>query len=139
MGKYVLIEFESDDQADALISKISRAHEAGQKTGRGFRVAGIFQRPPVTKLCECTFASQTESVRFRRRHRKTGFVYCARCKRVRKGSQAPLNQLIDPERLKDPRFIAARDSGMAHLTLQNDDGRPLANFPITVMQTKPLD
>jgi len=131
MGKYLLLEFESDDQADALISKIVRAHEAGQKDGRRFRVAGIFQRPP-RKRCECTFVSDQERRRSRRSHYKTGFSYCTKCKRVAPGYQGPLNQLIDPERTKDVRFNWIRDSGEPYIRLDSSDGRPLANFPLEV-------
>jgi len=137
MGKYLLLEFESDDQADALISKIVRAHEAGQKDGRRFRVAGIFQRPPK-KRCECDFPSTQERQRSRRRHYKTGFTYCVKCKRVVKGYQGPLNQLIDPERTKDVRFNWIRDGEVPYITLNSDDGRPLANFPLEVPDTEKL-
>jgi hypothetical protein len=87
MGKYILLEFEDDAQAEALISKINAAHARGKR----FWVVGIFQRPPK-KRCECPLA-ESSRLSTTKRHYKTGFVYCTRCRRVMPGRQAPLNQM----------------------------------------------
>lgn len=47
MARYMVIEFDDDNQADALRAKIDIA----TKSGKGFRVVGLFARPRNT--CKC--------------------------------------------------------------------------------------
>jgi hypothetical protein len=117
MGRYVLLEFDSDDTANALCAKITAAHDAG----KGMKVLGIFQRPP-TKRCECqnrvTEGRNNETAR----HWNLGFYYCKRCKRVTRGWQAPRN-LMGTAKVPYGRPASA----WLHL---DSNGRPIENYPI---------
>lgn len=137
MGKYILVEFDTDDSAERLCAQINTATDKG----RPFRIAGIFQKPP-TKRCECQGVGTTSMKKGARkrsdtvikRHKKTGFYYCTVCKRVRKGWQSPRNQL-DPETLS-PIFFSKGQQKEATLHMTQDN-ELLPNFPLTT-RTTPL-
>jgi hypothetical protein len=123
MGRYILLEFDDDDQAEKFGSKIIAAHARGAR----FSIIGIFQKPP-TKRCECLNRSTEPKNTENRRHKKTGFWYCSRCKRVRPGWQSPRNFLDDPA--LTPNWFSRGQAKEATLHLDNQ-GRPLQNYPIT--------
>lgn len=132
MGRYILIEFDNDDSAERLCAQINTATEAGKP----FRIAGIFQRPPA-KRCECGSLRVPTQSRSRldngvRRHKKTGFYYCTRCKRVLKGWQSPRNFLDNPDLPADFFSKGMEKEASLHLT---QDGKPVKNYSMTTRTT----
>ena len=89
-------------------------------------VIGIFARPPK-KRCECGPSPDSRNSTIRR-HRATGFFYCTKCKRVRKGWQSPLNKIDHPG--LHPDWFPRGEQKEAQLHLDSA-GRVLRNFPIT--------
>lgn len=130
MGKYVLIEFDNDEQADRLCAQINTA----QANGKALRLAGIFHKPPK-KRCECVGVTQTTQMgrdrnnRVVARHKTTGFWYCRKCKRVRKGWQSPRNLLDDPN-LPSNFFSKGLDKE-ASLHMNRDGEGLVKNYPLT--------
>lgn len=123
MGKYLLLEFDNDDQAESLYARIN---DAAQR-GKAYRVIGLFQKPPK-KRCECTKRQRGRDNRIRR-HKKTGFTYCLECKRVLPGWQAPRNFL---DSIKLPaEYFSKRFAKEAQLHMDSKGEKPLKNFPIT--------
>lgn len=123
MGRYVLLEFDDDAQADNLIARINAAKAAGKKYG----VIGVFQKPP-RKRCECIAIKVGGKTNEVKRHKLTGFHYCTRCKRVRKGWQSPRNMLDDPKLAFNFFSLGQRKEASLYL---DQHGRPIKNFPIT--------
>lgn len=133
MGKYILIEFDSDEAAERLCAQVN----AASAKGKPFRLAGIFQRPP-RKRCECG----TRIGEFRRgnrkdlvvkRHKRTGLYYCTVCKRVRKGWLSPRNLIDDPDLPQNWFSKGLQREASIHL---NADGTGLMkNYPITTRTT----
>ena len=79
MARYVLVEFENDEQADKLRQMI----EAQTRAGKPYRIAGIFARPKT--FCRCptpTGYHKNQIVR----GSKFGWWVCVVCKKARKGS-----------------------------------------------------
>lgn len=130
MGKYVLIEFDSDEAAERLCAQINTA----QANGKPFRLAGVFHKPPK-KRCECIGVNQTtqngrdRNNRVVKRHKATGFYYCTRCKRVRKGWQSPQNLLDDPN--LPANFFSKGLEKEATLHMNKDGDGLVKNFPLT--------
>lgn len=125
MGKWVLVEFDNDTQADALCAQIT----AAEAKGKAFRVIGVFARPP-RKRCECGSPGVDQHRTSKtKRHRKTGFYYCTVCKRVKFGRQSPRNELDDPNLPLNHWSQGKRKE--ADILLEPDGNRPIKNFPIT--------
>ena len=122
MGRYILIEFDEDDAAETLCARINAATESG----KNYRLIGVFQKPP-RKRCECPAPRTSRSSTYRR-HKKTGFTYCTKCRRVLPGWQGPQNFLDSPELTADFWRRGQTKEAAIHLDQQ---GRPIKNFPIT--------
>ena len=122
MGRYILIEFDDDATADALCARINAATEHG----KGYRLRGIFQKPPV-KRCECPVV-KTSRTSTHRRHKKTGFTFCTKCRRVIPGWQSPRNWMDDPDLPTDFWRRGLSKEATIHL---GSSGEPVKNFPIT--------
>lgn len=124
MGKYVLVEFDDDAQADNLIARINAAELGGKR----FRIAGIFARPPK-KRCECIGVKAGGRLGGVKRHRATGFWFCTKCKRVRRGPQDPRNQL-DPQSVTRAQAALCKLNEGAALHFDRQGGM-IANYPLT--------
>ena len=86
MAKYVLVEFDDDEDADAFAAMVSPSDVASM------RVRGVFKKP--TLFCDCPKPSEKNS-----RGAKWGWWLCRNpgCGKPQRGmGQSPTN-LIDPE------------------------------------------
>lgn len=122
MGKWLLVEFDNDESADALCAQIN----AATAKGKAFRVLGIFNKPPK-KRCECGHGVESRR-RPVKRHRKTGFWYCTNCKRVMPGAQSPRNELDDPNLPVNHWSRGFRKE--ATIILDAEGVAPIKNFPV---------
>lgn len=95
MARYVVVEFDNDQTADAFISKINHATDAG----KNYRVAGIFYRP--TRWCECPVSEGYTKGQVAI-GAKYGCWNCTVCRRPRRGTHQPHNLLeLKDQRLSD--------------------------------------
>lgn len=87
MARYLLIEFAEDSDAD----KLRRMIDEQTKSGKRYRVAGMFGRPK--SFCECP---RVEAYRqnLTARGARFGWNVCMVCKRPKKGLH-PARNLID--------------------------------------------
>jgi len=133
MGQYILIEFDEDASAERLCAQIN----AATAKGKAFRIAGIFQKPP-RKRCECigvdinSISGRGRNDKIIKRHGKTGFWYCTKCKRVRKGWQSPRNQIDQPGLPVDAVHKGLPKESALSLT---QHGELLPNYPLLTRNT----
>lgn len=100
MARYLVIEFDNNDQADALRAQIN----AATVKGKAFRVVGLFARPG--KNCSCSSSHQEHVKRISKeakpvKGQSLGLWVCPDCHRPRFGSQWPKN-LIAREEILEP-------------------------------------
>lgn len=91
-ARYVLLEFDDEAQASALCAQIN----AASRSGKGFRVIGLFARPS-SPFCRCgTWTTERGTNSTLKRGGKFGWLVCLTCRRP-----APmmdfLRNLIKPE------------------------------------------
>ena len=96
MARYVVVEFDDDNTAEAFKAKIDNATDAG----KNYRVAGIFFRP--TRWCECPTSEGYVKGQVAL-GAKYGLWNCVVCRRPRRGTHQPHNLL----ELKDQRLTEA--------------------------------
>lgn len=102
MAKYVVIEFDSNDEADDFVKRMNRH----TKEGFLYRVVGLFVKPFPN--CSCPDAShinygdknRKQGIRFNRRY---GMWVCTRCKRPRAAGHQLTNQLSMLDLYEGPR------------------------------------
>lgn len=80
---YVLVEFDQDSQAEALMEKL--------RNRSSFRVVGLFKKP--TKFCECPPMSDLQQSREVTLGERFGWRVHRSCRRARRAPQAPKNLL----------------------------------------------
>jgi hypothetical protein len=84
MAKYVLIQFDNDDDAEGFVGGLTTTNP-----NASVKVAGIFKKP--TLFCECVPQEEKSA-----RGAKWGWWICKKCGRCKKGQwQSPRN-LLDP-------------------------------------------
>jgi len=83
--KYVVLEFDSDDDADAFASTMQTVHEEPTQT---IRVRGIFKKP--SQFCECP-PSKTSV-----RGQKWGWWIHKDCGKPKRGQWQHARNLLDP-------------------------------------------
>jgi hypothetical protein len=71
-GRYVVLEFNDSDSADAFVQNNHVPHQLG------FNIRGMFLSP--TKFCKCP-DKQRQDVKNWARGRRSGIWLCRRCKR----------------------------------------------------------
>lgn len=91
-SRYVLLEFDDEAQASALCAQIN----AASRSGKGFRVIGLFARPSAP-FCGCgTWVTERGVNSTLKRGGKFGWLVCLTCRRP-----APimdfLRNLLKPE------------------------------------------
>ena len=92
MGKYILLEFDNDDQANALCAQINTATAAG----KAFRLVGIFKRPGRT--CKCPRVRNTYKAKeMAKLGKKYGWWVCSDCHLPRLGGHQLVNMLAPRE------------------------------------------
>ncbi len=106
MAMYLLIEFDDDAQAEALLEKV--------RGRRSFRPVGLFKKP--TLFCECGPIPDSQAGHQITRGERWGIYVHRACRRARKAPQAPRNLLESDARASDRNFFI-------HLT---------PNYPLTV-------
>lgn len=97
-SRYLLIEFDSEEQALNLKEKI----DASSRAGRPFRVVGLFAKP--TKYCECGVGNWTTTkarVSPTKRGRKFGWEVCTNCRRPTHATSGLVN-LVKPRDIINP-------------------------------------
>lgn len=93
MARYLLVEFDNDDQADTLRAQIDSA----AKKGKPYRVLGMFQKP--RRFCACPPDKDRQNWKRLVRGSKYGWWVCGTCKRARLGIHQLNNLLSHEERL----------------------------------------
>lgn len=86
MSKYVVIECEDDDTADALIERI--------KGKTSMRIAGVYQRPNTWCRCPFQIAGENRPVF---RGKKYGWWICGWCHKPRPGTHNLENRSNAPD------------------------------------------
>lgn len=99
MARYLLIEFDENDHADALRAQINAATEKG----RPFRVVGLFARPGKNCRCASTRAQFMERLKTHRAERgiRFGWWTCPGCNKPRFGGHI-LNNLMKMDEVIEP-------------------------------------
>lgn len=96
MARYLLIEFDNNEQADALRAQI----DAATRKGKAFRVVGLFARPGLNCRCSSTRAGHVERITKTAkpvRGTRFGFYVCPLCHKPRFGNQHPTNMIAREE------------------------------------------
>jgi len=89
MARYVVLEFDNDDEADGFLSAFGITVSIGEVVSKddSCRAIGVYQKP--TQFCECV-TRDDKSVR----GAKHGWWLCAKCAKPKRGNmQHPLNKL----------------------------------------------
>lgn len=125
MPRYVLVEFDSNTQAEQFVAKT----HAGTQAGKPYRVVGLFAKP--RGFCECGPLTDRQQGSEVRRGAKYGWMIHTKCNRPRKqASHSPRNML-------DPMDTHPRDT-TAYIHLVGEwagtdmGGQLLRNYPIAV-------
>lgn len=95
MARMVLIEFEDDDQAQALCDMITKQTLAGKR----YRVAGVFARP--RSICQCPRVEGYHKDLVVRGS-KFGWNTCTVCRRAKPGSHYANNLMAATDLLDMP-------------------------------------
>lgn len=97
-ARYLLIEFDDEQQASRLRAQIDNA----TKSGKAFRVVGLFAK--ATKYCQCDplnkVTTKTNDARLKR-GKKYGWWVCLECRRP-DSRMAGLVNLIKPRDIINP-------------------------------------
>lgn len=102
MARYVVIEFQDNEDAESFIQQLDSDNSARRKEGEPFlrRVVGIFVRPG--KLCDCPDwqtinAGDKNAKHGVERGAKFGWWVCTRCNRPRRAGHQLNNQIVASE------------------------------------------
>ena len=96
MTRYVLVEVDNNDSADALVTKLGKV--------RGMRVAGLFGVP--TKYCDCPKDDGYHQGRDIVRGAKLGWWVHYKCRRARRGTHQ-LENLIAPDQREYDKIVGS--------------------------------
>ena len=133
MGRYLVIEFDDNKQADSLRAQIDKA----TRGGKGFRVVGLFARPNK-RSCTCVRARSEYKPGIVQRGAKYGWWVCTTCKHPRLGRQ-DLKNLLTPDQVLDPHVAEGID--MLETQPQRRVYQPylgeLTTWPIVRMDIEP--
>ena len=131
MGYLLLVEFDDEKQAQTMIRRFHKA----AKLGRPLRMLGVFKTPEPKDMCTCVIASDTQRKNEVSRGAKYGWYMHKPCGKPR-GPIHPLNLL--PRMLGK---VTTRDSWVqqgraadATLYTRGDTGKPIDNFPVTIVR-----
>ena len=118
-GRYLLIEFDDAESANALRTQIDSASRKGKK----YRAVGLFAIPGPT-FCDCgkETSTRTEGSSLKR-GKKFGWWVCSICKKP--STMMRLNNLIGVEEIISPRLTKRREA----LTKQLVD---LIHYPLSI-------
>lgn len=118
-GRYLLIEFDDPQSADALRARIDNATREGKR----YRVVGMFAIPGP-QFCECDTKVDTKTQRSTlQRGRKFGWWVCKVCKKP--DSYMRLVNLIGVEEIIKPRIYRIINA----LTRKVD---PMISYPMSI-------
>lgn len=116
MARYVLIEFDEDDKADALVRKIEGVESDT------YRVAGMYQKP--TSYCSCPDTQEHKKHEVGR-GKKFGWWVHLICRKPRKGGHQLVNLIKGHERRHAKKIgyvYLAGELGVMDLAAQNIRG-----------------
>lgn len=126
MARYVLVEFESNSDAERFVARTMEKELKGAK----YKIVGFFAKP--RKYCQCPTPPEHERAQQTRRGSKYGWMVHTKCGRPRREySHSPRN-LLDPQDTP-----ANKISAFIHLTGswagEEKAGELLKNYPIAVL------
>lgn len=125
MPRYVLVEFESNEQAERFVAKTLEREAQGAK----YKVIGFFAKP--RNFCKCGPISDSQYSKECSRGTKYGWMVHVKCGRPRKQfSHSPRN-LLDPTGTH-PNRVASFLHLMGEWAGADRVGTILTNFPIAV-------
>jgi hypothetical protein len=108
MGRYVVIDFDDNKDAEAFLEGLKTGHMDGHKLRQvSARVVGIFVKPGRTCKCPDAFRinygdkNQQEGIS---RGAKFGWWVCTRCGKPRKAGHQLVNQISASEHPEGPSF-----------------------------------
>jgi len=96
-SRYLLIEFDNSEQADALRAQI----DAATRRGKRFRVVGLFSKPGP-RFCQCgKYENKRGQQSTLKRGEKFGWYVCTECK-LPAPIMSHLKNLIKPSDIINP-------------------------------------
>lgn len=109
MGRYVVIDFDRNEDAEAFLKGMERGHMDGRRLREvSARVVGIFVKPGRT--CNCSdqdranFGDKNYKFSGISLGGKFGWWICDRCKKPRKAGHQLRNQILPSEHPEGPSF-----------------------------------
>ena len=91
MAKYVLLEFDDDNEADEFVRVVPGLYHIDAHSLQSFKIVGEFKKP--TSFCQCT-PEQKRGV-FGARGSKFGWFVCGRCKKPVEGGNQVIYNLLE--------------------------------------------
>lgn len=96
-GRYLIIEFDDEQDAEKLRAQVDAATQKGRK----YRTVGLFARPGKVCICSNIAAERGRSRDMVARGGRFGWWVCTKCKKPRLGNHElknliPQNGIIDP-------------------------------------------
>jgi hypothetical protein len=125
-GRYLVIEFDDDQDADKLRAQIDEA----TKKGRSYRAVGLFARPGKVCICSNIAAERGRSRDNVIRGAKFGWWLCTKCHRPRLGNHE-LKNLIPQTDIIEPTLVEGVDVYARMPDLKNYTRYPLIMGVVT--------